>query len=438
MLPYLQASDWTADVLTSTALPQEKIDAWSEQDVQVSVLDPVDWPQDLGDAVFPLLRSLRPRRRRPGTGGHVDVEESSQEELLRAVQEVEVWKKGDRLNIWSAAGRSYAHFFRTASEVLWAKKAARKGRQLARQKHYDVVVVSTPPHWTQLAGVRIARKAGLPLVIDLRDPWAVGMSEMEGFEPAVIPALERPVETRFQRSASVVVHNTEPARKRAIEFTPPLPEVRRVVVPNGYDRAPPSTKVDRSVFRILLSGWLYPFMDPRPLLGATARLVAQHDISPSSLRIQFLGSPDTLGNLPMHAVMKAHGLSDHADLIDRVPRHEALAMQARAAVLVAFDYPHPLCVVMKAYDYLQMGGTLLFLSDGDEGSLDRLARAVGSETVSSRDEDEILRVLDAAFRKWQEGGLDGPHDPDGEFHRSKAAASMLQVLDELAYESREA
>jgi hypothetical protein len=430
MLPYLRAAGWGADVITASPISPEERQGWTQRGVSVITVEPIRWLERAGSAALGAVHSVRVRL--TGNGPSKDPRSVSDDELRRNVDAIPIHRPDFELGLWSAAGRTGQDGILATSHLYWSLRAARKGSRLWDRRHHDVIVVSTPPHWTQLAGHLIAKDRGAPLVLDLRDPWDVGVTEMHAYEPGVVRAVTERVEVGMQRKATVVIHNTRMALDRALAFTPPHTNVPRVVIPNGYDDPPPlDVKMDPSTFRILFSGWLYPFMDPRPLLEATAALAARHELSPEQLRIQFLGSPDAIGDVPLRDVIRAFGLAGHADLLPRLNRERALEMQAQAAVLVAFDYPHPLSVVMKAYDYLQMPGALLFLANPGS-SLAELAETVGSKAVAPRDTSGILCALEEALASWQQGVSRGPHDREGTYHRSRAAGATLRLLEGLA------
>lgn len=427
LLPYLRAEGWSADVITSSQSEADS-EPWGEHGISVHVVPSVDWPERVGGGLLPLLRSVRPRRRHsPGTAHRSATTDA---ERMQIVEALSVWRPGLPVGAWSTVGRCYQRAMRVTSDLHWSIRAAQLGRRIVRERVPDIVVVSTPPHWTQVAGVRIARAANRPLILDFRDPWVVGLPEMRGYIPSLVASIEQPIEAALQRQATAVVHNTELARDRALEFTPPLPGVRRAVVRNGYDDPPAEASMDRSVFRIVFSGWLYPFMDPRPLFRASAELAHRHGLGPDEMRLQLIGSPDDFLGMPLPDLLEAYGLAGHADLVPRTTREEALVFQARAAALVAFDHPNPLCVVMKAYDYLQMPGELVLLGDKD-GSLGMLAKAVGTTAVEPTDMRGIAAVLERAYQAWKVGRPAGPHDPERRFHRSRTASDMVTLLEEV-------
>jgi glycosyltransferase involved in cell wall biosynthesis len=96
----------------------------------------------------------------------------------------------------------------------------------------DVILSSGPPHSAHLAARRLARRLGVPFVMDLRDDWAGNP-----FHRNPAPwhaALERRLEARCIRSAAAVVHvSAESAAGYAQRYVGT--QTRFVAIPNGFD-----------------------------------------------------------------------------------------------------------------------------------------------------------------------------------------------------------
>src|SRR5581483_52089 len=74
----------------------------------------------------------------------------------------------------------------------------------------DVVVATTPPLFTGLAGLAVARAMRAPFVLDVRDLWpaaATSLNQISGGVPTRVAEL---IERRLYRSASAVVAVTQP------------------------------------------------------------------------------------------------------------------------------------------------------------------------------------------------------------------------------------
>ena len=216
-------------------------------------------------------------------------------------------------------------------------------------------MASHPTETAPLAGLLAARHHRTPLVTDHRHLLGVGRPHFVSRpERRLLLAMDRHVVGR----AALAVNIASTATERAAAM---LPDVPRAFVPTGWGEDAPEGSVDRQRFRVVHAGWLYPFFDPRPLLRGLARLVQLRPDVREDLRLELLGSPAHVAGVDLAALVRAHGLPrDCVHHTERLPRPDAMARAARAAVLVAFDDPHGLQVPSKLYDYAQLDGDLLF------------------------------------------------------------------------------
>jgi glycosyltransferase involved in cell wall biosynthesis len=74
----------------------------------------------------------------------------------------------------------------------------------------DVVLATTPPLFTGLAGLAIARLNGAPLVLDVRDLWPAAATSLRQISPGWETAAAEALERLLYRSASLVVAVTRP------------------------------------------------------------------------------------------------------------------------------------------------------------------------------------------------------------------------------------
>jgi glycosyltransferase involved in cell wall biosynthesis len=95
----------------------------------------------------------------------------------------------------------------------------------------DVVVATTPPLFTGLAGLAIARSLRAPLVLDVRDLWPAAATSLQQISPGLSTRAAESLEQRLYRAAAAVVAVTRPFCEHidAIRNTPPATRL----IPNG-------------------------------------------------------------------------------------------------------------------------------------------------------------------------------------------------------------
>lgn len=62
-------------------------------------------------------------------------------------------------------------FFLPDARVGWNKFAFQAACKLIDEEKIDAIITTSPPHSTQLVGLKLKKKYNLPWLADLRDPW---------------------------------------------------------------------------------------------------------------------------------------------------------------------------------------------------------------------------------------------------------------------------
>jgi hypothetical protein len=418
---------WRFDVITNDkgALSAGEPESRAERTVELFRVPTSRMPQRVFDlllAVPRLLKNTLPRARTPV------VENGSAPPI--SLNAVSVWRPGAREGFRTRLAKALQGLTAYAADRIWVGRAVRVGTRLARTRGYECVVVSSPPHTTQLVGVAISRSQGLSYVADFRDPWVAGTGVLKPYINAVTRLVAQVHEPRILRAADVVVFNTPEARDRSIEeFGSQI--ARREVVPNGYDDSPVAARTpDRDVFRILFAGWLHGYMDARALIGGAARLLSSTRLDPQRFSLEFLGTGREFGGVPLMEIARACGINQCTTVYDRRSRREAQEFQQRAAVLVAYTCPHGLEIAMKFYDYTRMHGSLLLIGHVT-GALAKAAERVGARVVAPDDHAGIDAVLHQAYERWLQGHYEAPHDREGIFARAHRSREMDAILTTL-------
>lgn len=131
---------------------------------------------------------------------------------------------------WSLGISKASAVGRIARDASFALSAAASG--ILRRERPDVVLATSPPLFTGVAGVALARTLGVPLIFEVRDLWpdfAVEFGALRGTPARAAYALEGAI---YRRAAAVVAVTPVFAR-RIVEKGVPREKVH--YIPNGAD-----------------------------------------------------------------------------------------------------------------------------------------------------------------------------------------------------------
>lgn len=292
--------------------------------------------------------------------------------------------------------------FRTKSMEVWLERAFESSMDEIRKGGIDVVLVTMSPFDLARLGQRLKRTTGIPVVYDLRDPWALDGWPSYQSRSQWRDAMESMRNTLSD--ADAVIANTPEAKCAMQREIPELKNNRIEVISNGYDKddfeceVPAPVDLDTRKFNIVHVGtlhshallrptsphsWAHQLFRYRPepikpsgrtpkhLLAAVRKLEKQGHPSVANTRIIFVGRKDP-NDL---RVAKASGIFDRVVFTGYMGHQDCLSWMRHADALFLPLHGLPpgrrsLIVPGKTYEYLASHRPILgCLPQGDARDL---------------------------------------------------------------------
>ncbi|HTO73078.1 MAG TPA: hypothetical protein VMJ30_04630, partial [Gemmatimonadales bacterium] len=276
--------------------------------------------------------------------------------------------------------------------------------------------------------------AGIPFVMDLRDPWSLVERLADGFASPHWFWLARRFEPEAVARASLVVMNTDPARRAMAGLYPGLAD-RIITVMNGFDedghtRPQPQT----SQFRMVFAGSVYLDRDPGLILRAVARLVAELKLEPRDFRIEFVGNvgsvdPDDPASIGWLA--RAEGVAGFVSVSGFRPRSELATLLADATMLVSLYQDSRMAIPSKIFDYMQYDAWLLAFAEAGSATAEVL-RGTDADVVDPQDREALFQVLARRYAQFRAGQRPVRMASDPRLSRRGQATRLFERLEELA------
>jgi glycosyltransferase involved in cell wall biosynthesis len=276
----------------------------------------------------------------------------------------------------------------------WVLRAAGAARSLLRERRFDVVVSSGPPHSAHFAALLGTRGRDTPYWIDMRDPWSV-THEMNTPDDPFVSAerwiLRRLEKLVFPRAARVLVNT----REFAAVLRKTDPELEVVHFPNGIDleQLPARNlhKVERG--SIACIGTLYAGRSLSIVFAAISRLLKDRPESASTIHLDIAGQMEPGHRAQLESEIAAAGLSELVTIHGTVPRARALELLGRSHLALVLAQDQPMCIPAKLYECVGAGiPTLVVAEEASATALE--ARRIGAMSLARHDVDGMRSLLD--------------------------------------------
>ncbi|HLG03043.1 MAG TPA: glycosyltransferase family 4 protein [Bacteroidia bacterium] len=307
----------------------------------------------------------------------------------------------------------------------WNRFAYKKCCELIEKENIDAVITTSPPHSTQLIGLKLKRKYDLPWLADLRDPW----TDIYYYEKLLLTSFSRTRDKKMEKevleNAGAVVVVSEDIRKTLLSKSNKLPVEKFHVIPNGFDADDFKTvqaEQKENAFVISYTGTL---TDDYRLDGF---LEAIKKLNESPLRLHITGS------LPQPIRAKIENAAPGKTRFrSHVSHHEAIA-QMKAADLLLLVIPDTKgnkgILTGKLFEYLATFKPILCI--GPHGDAARIiATCISGKTFSYDDVNGIASYLEEVIAQWKPHHKTSAGVPEivNQFSREKQATQVLKVME---------
>jgi len=117
----------------------------------------------------------------------------------------------------------------------WNKYALKKASELIKEFKIDTVVTTSPPHSTQLIGLKLKQQFNIRWIADLRDPWTDIYYYNQFNHTALASRIDKNYERKVVEKADLLITVSEDVKRIFAEKSGlPIAE-KTVVIPNGFD-----------------------------------------------------------------------------------------------------------------------------------------------------------------------------------------------------------
>ncbi|MEO7103265.1 MAG: hypothetical protein ABI311_07730 [Gemmatimonadaceae bacterium] len=292
---------------------------------------------------------------------------------------------------------------------------------------HRAVVTSAPPFMTHDIGRRLSFRYGIPFVMDMRDPWSHVERLPEGIATPAWTLLARRYERRAVERATLVVANTEVAR-RQMSSSYPLRSRDIITVTNGSDDDELLSAVRPDRFVIAHAGTVYLDRDPRALFEAAGRVIREYSLTPDDLTLEFIGDLEAVGGFPIGEVARAEGIEAYVRTGSPRPHSEAMRFMAEASMLVTMSGTNMAAIPAKTFECVRFPAWILALSaPGSATAL--LLEGTGADVASPSDTPAIAEIIKRRYLEWRAGGRPTPVGRDVRFSRSQQAGILMDALE---------
>ncbi len=326
-----------------------------------------------------------------------------------------------------------SNFFIPDARIGWLPIAKKHALKIIDIEKIDCLYSSSPPYTTALIAKSLAKKIRLPWIAGFRDPWTGFLSTPVRY------GLAKKIDEHLERSVYQSCDIMEVAWAGiGKDFQKKYPEIdsnKIVHIENGFDDAdiPTLTFPRNERFTITYTGSMYGKRSPKPFLDAVKSLIAQGDIDPKKIKLNFIGRFGA-NLLPLfedeglYGTVEVNGYMPHSESVKALLKSDAL-------LLVVDDAEGSEEIVPgKVYEYIGTSRPVITLAL--EGAIASLIRETNAGMVANfRNSAEIESVVRYYYRAFWNGEKlwQGNSNAIKKYTRREATRKLADLVKRLCY-----
>jgi glycosyltransferase involved in cell wall biosynthesis len=266
-----------------------------------------------------------------------------------------------------------SHFFIPDPRRGWNRFAYKKAVELIKMFGIHTVITATPPHSSQLIGLKLKKKFRVNWIADLQDPW----TDIYYYNQLCHSWLSASIDAGYERSvlenADYIVTVSDSIKELFRNKSRKIDPRKVLVVPNGYDEDDfrESSEPETEPFIISYTGTINDAYYP---LDRFLHVISTISAEGRRIQLRFVGK---VAPLALQKIRATKGIK--TEFIDYVPHEESVKylLKSNALLLIIPDIAENAGILTgKLFEYLGSGRKIIGIgpSKGDAAAIIRECR----------------------------------------------------------------
>ena len=290
------------------------------------------------------------------------------------------------------------NFFLPDARRAWNRFAIKMALEIIKTYEISTIITTSPPHSTQLIGLRLKRKLNIKWIADFRDPWTDIYYYNKLYPTGIAKDIDRKLERTVLEHADKVITVSDDLKSLFLKKGSKLDPEKFEVIPNGFDPADFEGLTKSSPtgkYTVLYAGTL---TDQYPV-EAFLRSLESSEYS-EKITLKFIGRQDEKSRNLLRR------FSSNLDIVvtDYIPKSEIVGelINADILLLVIPEIDNNKGILTgKLFDYLGAGKPILCIGPTEGDAAQILREASAGQVFSYSDFKGLDRVLHSWLLKNQ-------------------------------------
>ncbi len=321
------------------------------------------------------------------------------------------------------------NFFIPDARKGWNKYAYKAALEVLKTENIDAIITSSPPHSTQVLGLKLKKLSSLPWIVDLRDPW----TDIYYYKQMLHTAIAKNIDAKYEKdvlenSDAIMVVSQDIKRIFASKTTKNISD-KIHVIPNGFDEEDFEIEriENRNEFSITYTGTFADIYVVDAFLEAFKKITETHN--DVNLKVKFIGK--VTGNLIEKT--EQYNLSNYFSFKPYVPHNESVkALLSSTVLLMVIPQMEKNEGILtgKLFEYLGSEKPIICIGPTHGDAANIIENCNAGKTFDYNDVSGIYNYLNNLLISYKEGKLNEYKSLNvNQYSRRKLTEKLADIIN---------
>ncbi len=290
------------------------------------------------------------------------------------------------------------NFFIPDARIGWNKYAYKKAKEIIVEHDIDTVITTSPPHSTQLIGLKLKKNLNINWIADFRDPWTDIYYYKDLLHSSFVKGIDKRKERQVLEKADKVIANCE-SNKTLLANKISEKEINKFhVITNGFDEDDFKTEIKNpEEFVITYSGTISENYKPETFLKTL--LYVKNKFPDITFKLRMVGNVSQ----DIRVLIEKYSLIEIYEPIGYV-KHSKLVEYLISSTILFYIFPktdNDKGIAGKLFEYLAARKTIIGIGSKD-GDSAKIIKECEAGKMFGREEENILKeYFEMLVKSWE-------------------------------------
>ena len=312
----------------------------------------------------------------------------------------------------------------------WNKFAFKAAGKIIKKENIQIVITTSPPHSTQILGLRLKKKFNITWIADIRDPWTDIYYYHEMYRMAFARNRDKHFEKKVLRNADKIIVVGDFLKNMFLKKDQIKKSEKIYILQNGFelDDFKTSSIISQDEFIITYTGTISDNYDINSFIEAFSSFIKNKP--EQKIKIRFVGQISD--NLIQTFNNKK--LNKNIEIINYVEHSESVKYVGKSTLLL-LAIPkiegNEGIITGKIFEYLASKKPIIGIGpiNGDAAKI--ISNCNAGKMFDYKAQKEILNQLNNYYYDWEKGlDINGTNNNYKKFSRKNLTQKLVQIIED--------